>query len=247
MANTLTYKDGTKGWTSFYSYNPEKMVGMNNRFYSFKGGKLYMHHSENVPRNNFYGVQHTSKLTGVINDDPSSVKTFKTFVLESNKSWDANFYTDLGSGEIKKDWFKLKEGDYFGHIRRNELDNSFEMRSAQGLGVFDQVVLSSADVAEFSFGFSIDSQLSVGDKIYAKDGNTVFLVGTVLAKDVSSLTVDTSFGTVPSSELFLLYIKNAVAESSGTTGYFLRFEIENDSTDYVEIFSVGSSLFKSSQ
>ena len=38
---TLTYSQGAKGWPSFYSFQPEMMIGMNNYFYSFKGGDLY--------------------------------------------------------------------------------------------------------------------------------------------------------------------------------------------------------------
>ena len=40
---TLTFDDGVKGWTSFYSYIPDFMIGMNNYFYSFKNGNLYRH------------------------------------------------------------------------------------------------------------------------------------------------------------------------------------------------------------
>ena len=45
--------------------------------------------------------------------------------------------------------------------------------------------------------------------------------------------------------LFILFIKNAVAESHGARGYYLEFKLENDSTDPVELFSVGSSVMKS--
>ena len=40
-------------------------------------------------------------------------------------------------------------------------------------------------------------------------------------------------------------IKNPVAESHGARGYFMQFKLENDSTDPVELFSVGSSVMKS--
>ena len=50
---TLTYDEQIKGWVSFYSYIPEKMIGMNQFLYSFKNGNLYKHNS-NETRNNFY-------------------------------------------------------------------------------------------------------------------------------------------------------------------------------------------------
>jgi hypothetical protein len=65
--NTLTYSEGVGGWVSFYSYEPDWMVGMNNYFYTFRGGNLYRH-STNALRNNFYGVQYTSRMKSVFND-----------------------------------------------------------------------------------------------------------------------------------------------------------------------------------
>ena len=52
---TLSYSYTTQGWPSFYSYEPDYMVGMNNYFYSFSGGNLYRHNSDSVQRNSFYG------------------------------------------------------------------------------------------------------------------------------------------------------------------------------------------------
>jgi hypothetical protein len=54
-AYTLTYSEGVEGWASFYSFLPDWMIGMNNYFYTFKGGNLYRHNVNNT-RNNFYGV-----------------------------------------------------------------------------------------------------------------------------------------------------------------------------------------------
>jgi len=34
-AVTLTYSETSKGWPSFYSFIPEKTIGMNNYLYSF--------------------------------------------------------------------------------------------------------------------------------------------------------------------------------------------------------------------
>jgi hypothetical protein len=54
MAYTLTYSETAQGWPSFYSFTPERMIGMNNHFYSFDEGKLYQHNSDAVGRNNFH-------------------------------------------------------------------------------------------------------------------------------------------------------------------------------------------------
>lgn len=243
---TLTYSQGSKGWPSFYSFQPEMMIGMNNYFYSFKGGDLYRHNT-NSTRNNFYGTQYNSKITGVVNDEPSATKTFKTISLDTNSPWDITVTSDLGSGFIDSTWLVEKEGDYFAHIRRNANDDVLELRSALGIGDIDSLDSSTASAVVLTFDFTLGSMISIGDKIYKESGGSISLVGDVTAKTDTTITVDTTVtgGSIPSASQFVLIIKNNVAESYGVTGYYMEYELENDSTSAVELFSVGSSLFKS--
>lgn len=244
MSYTLTYSEGAAGWTSFYSFEPEMMIGMNNYFYSFKGGKLYRHNTGSK-RNNFYGQQYTSRITGVINEEPSTVKTFKTISLESTAPWNCTVTSDLGSGYIDSSWFSLKEGDYYGYIRRNEDDGVLEMRSLQGIGSCSDVDSTDSAAVVVSFTFKPDSIISNGDLMYKYTLGNPVLIGSVKGKGKYTITVDTSAGTLPTVGDFLIYIKNNVAESYGTTGYYMQYELENDSESFVEIFGIGSTLFKS--
>jgi len=243
---TLTYSQGVQGWPSFYSFQPEMMIGMNNYFYSFKGGNLYRHNT-NSTRNNFYGTQYNSKITGVINDEPTSTKTFKTIALDTTSPWDVTLTSDLGSGFIDSTWFTEKEGDYFAHIRRNADDNVLELRSARGVGNIDSLDSSTASAVVLTFDFTLSSMISIGDKLYKESGGSISLVGDVTAKTDTTITVDTTVtgGSIPSASQFVLIIKNNIAESYGITGYYMEYELENDSTSSIELFGVGSSLFKS--
>ena len=56
---TLTYGPSIKGWTSFHSFIPEWMVGMNSNFYTFYQGKPWKHHS-NTTRNQYYAADSLS-------------------------------------------------------------------------------------------------------------------------------------------------------------------------------------------
>ena len=115
---TLTYSESAQGWPSFYSFNPDYMIGMNNYFYSFKGGNLYRHNVNEV-RNNFYGAQYNSILKSVFNLSPLENKLFKTLNLEGDDSWDATMDTDIqDSGFIDADWFEKK-----GKIIMTDLSN----------------------------------------------------------------------------------------------------------------------------
>ena len=53
---TVTFDEKVKGWTSFHSFYPEWMIGMNNNLFTFQNGNLYIHHSDEVNRNTYYGV-----------------------------------------------------------------------------------------------------------------------------------------------------------------------------------------------
>lgn len=238
---TLTYSPSVEGWPSFYSYVPEMMIGMNSYFYSFDKGSLYRHNTNNT-RNNFYGTQYTSKITGFINEEPSTIKTFKTMVLESDARWDCTVETDMGTGFIDKTWFVLKEGDYFSHIRRT--DNEFEARSVQGLGSITGVNATDPAAVVVTFPFNLDSMVSVGDTV-RRSGTGAPVIGVITGKTRNTLTIDTTSGSTPSVGMFLLYTRDVTAESYGTTGYYLQYTIENSNVGPVEIYAVGAGLFKS--
>jgi len=247
MAYTLTYSESANGWPSFYSFIPEKMIGMNNSFYSFKGGSLYKHNSNSRPRNNFYGEQYESTISGVINVEPTTIKKFKTISLEGNAAWDCSVYSDLEAGFIDKDWFSLKEGEQYAYIRRRDDDNTFEARSAQGVGSVSTVDSSVITSVILTFTFNIDSMISVGDKLYGVNSGTPEFAGTIIAVSGAAITIDSSApgAIVPVNGQFIMYIKNNIAESYGATGYYLAYTLTNDSTSFVELYGIGSNLFKS--
>jgi hypothetical protein len=102
-----------------------------------------------------------------------------------------------------------------------------------------------------TFAFSLDSIISIGDTIYF--GATPTLGGTITAIDDKILTISltsngscgTIVGTAPVNGDYILYFKNAVAESYGARGYYMKVELTNSSTSAVELFAIGSEVFKS--
>lgn len=246
MAYTLSFSEASKGWTSFFSFIPEMMIGMNSYFYTFKGGNLYKHNSNEL-RNNFYGVQYNSKLTSVFNIETASVKNFKTMSLNSDDSWDCNIVTDLATGFIDKSYFTLKEGDYFAYIRRYDTDIDLSMRSAQGIGGTTAVNSSTPSAVLVTFPFSVGSIISVGDIAYKNNAGALLKLGPITAISSNSITINTTVtgGNIPSVSNYILCIKNSTAESYGAMGYYMQFELENNNTSRVEMFSVASSIFKS--
>lgn len=237
---TLTYTPSEQGWTSTWSYIPDWMTGMNNNFYSWKNGSLYKHHSTNVARNNFYGVQYSSSITTIFNQEAIEDKMFKTISLLGNDKWDATITTNLSTGYIDKTYFANKEGVEYAYIRR--VDNTIDTKaiSTQGIGT-----LLSLSTLTLNFAFNItDSHVSVGDKIYKVLNGSLVLLGTVQTHNTTSITLASIATTVAQGDM-IVYVKNSVAESYGARGYYMQVKLDNSSTTDVELFSVGTTLFKS--
>ena len=57
---TWKYEPARQGWTSRVSFIPEDGLSMNNKFYTYKSGKLFLHNSCTVPRNHFYNLPSTT-------------------------------------------------------------------------------------------------------------------------------------------------------------------------------------------
>ena len=119
---TIGYSLRTGGWTSRYSYVPESGVTLNNKFYTFKNGQVYLHNSDTAARNNFYGVQYGSEVQFIFNDNPTFVSDWLTLNYEGSSGWEAvEIKADQDDGVITgvrvldDTWF-LKEGKYHGAI-----------------------------------------------------------------------------------------------------------------------------------
>lgn len=254
MANyTLTYGDGIKGWPSFYSFYPDWMIGMNNYFYSFKGGNLYRH-NVNPVHNTFYGQYTPSSLTAIFNDSPLENKLFKTINLESDDAWDTVLESDIqATGFINKEYYEKKEQSWYAFIRNSDGGvNDYVLRSLNGIGNSDSISgIPSATEVAFTLDISIGSIISVGDSLFYLDGTPVFFgvvtqVNVDLPNGINQIVVDASTGAVPPLQsVFIFYVKNSIAESHGILGHYCKFTITNDSTSQTELYAVETEVFKS--
>lgn len=264
---TLSYSEGVAGWPSFYSYNPEWMIGMNQYFYTFKGGNIYRH-NVNTKRNTFYEswwfalgdatrAFTPTGLTGVFNQAPLENKLFKTINLEGDAAWSATLVTDIqDSGYILEAWFEKKEQSYFAFIRNND-SGQLSIRSTNGIGRSFQVSLS-LDIIDFSINPLVDlgSIMSIGDLLYytIPPSTTLYLAGAITAINrnypagVNQIVINTTIpGTTPITvqNAYYLYVKNSVAESHGVLGHYCVFDLENKSNTKIELFAVESEVMKS--
>ena len=263
MANyTLTYDEGVQGFPSFYTYYPDWMIGMNNYFYTFKGGNLYRH-NVNESRNTFYGVFSPSKMESVLNTSPLENKLFKTLNLEGDDAWGATLETDIqDSGFVEVDWFEKKEQSWFAFVRNEGLGSSpaalpeFSLRSLNGIGNSATVVIGAGTATiNFATTIQIGNILSVGDYFYFLSGTNepvyagnVTAINVDLRNSINNVVIDTSpVGTtpIPTNVEKFLFIKNSVAESHGVLGHYAVFNLTYSENTKVELFAVESEVMKS--
>ena len=260
---TVSYSENSKGWPSFYSYIPEYMIGMNNFFYTFKGGNLYQHNTNEL-RNNYYGEQYNSQITSVFNQNPLENKVFKTLNLESNDAWESYLETDIQiNGFMEDGWFEKKEGAWFAYLRQRgevpALEGQYAMRSANGIGKTSNVEVSTGTtVLSFSTDplVSIGNFISVGDYVYhslpqyteISYGGIVTQINVDLQNNINQLIVSTTSAdtvTFPLNDPYIMFIKSSEAESHGLLGHYCIFTITNFNTQATELFAVESDVMKS--
>lgn len=234
---TITFSEENRGWTSFWSYNPDGMCSADNRFYSIKNGQLYLHNdTENPIPNTFYGVKTQSKLVFYFNEDPTNDKIFKTIEIEGTHAWETLLKTNLTQGDIHKNEFSKKESRYYAYIRKNNVGQIFFGIGTQGIGT---VVSIAGNV--ISFG-NVPQSINIGDTLYKAPGTAIgaitninFTTNTITVASIGSLVVtDYCFSHKPER-----------IEGAEIRGYYMEVQITNDEQVLTELFAVNSNVIKS--
>jgi len=258
---TLTYSPPAEGWPSFYSYEPEWIQGMNQFLYTFSGGNIFRHNT-NEARNTFYDsydpAVDSSTITSVFNDEPIVNKIFKTMAIEGNRPWSATLISDQQDGRFMDvDFFEKKEGDYFAFVRTVNNNpaqpDDYALRSLNGIGLSQTVV---GNVVNFPLTLDIGSILSAGDAFYwalpvGSQYPTITFAGFVtnievdIPNGINRVTHDGSGGVPSINDPLWVGIKNQQAESSGLLGHYGVFKLTNEDTTAVEMFVAKSEVMKS--
>ena len=87
IPTSVSFDEQAKGWVSFFSFKPDQVFSLKNKFYTVKDGSIWQHYSNNVKRGNFYGVDYTSEVSVIFNPNPDRSKTFKTVSYEGANGW----------------------------------------------------------------------------------------------------------------------------------------------------------------
>jgi hypothetical protein len=163
---TLAFDESVSGWVSLFDYKPNKIISINNEYFTTYEGKIYKHYElspRSASRGNFYGAQFNSNVTFVFNGNPSSVKNFQTINYEGDSGWNMlSFNTDVDSAlpitpaasssslsqlqnNLMINNFKQKENKYYADLINSTPSRFGEVvwgSSASGVkGFFGQVTM----------------------------------------------------------------------------------------------------------
>ncbi len=132
LGETLGFDEGNNTWNTFYSYVPEGLCSNSGGLVSFKNGALWKHNS-NALQNNFYGVQYTSDIWMVLNDNPLNVKIFTAIEEDSADVWEVpDISNDEGqSSNLIASDFQIKENQQYAPIWKDA--NTPNVPSGTGL------------------------------------------------------------------------------------------------------------------
>jgi hypothetical protein len=109
--NTLSFDEDVKGWVSFFTFKPDQMFSIRNKFYSTKtrpskSNVIWQHYSEDVNRCTFYenaypneGATTDATITFVFNPQISASKVFKTINYEGSNGWKISSIISDDTGE----------------------------------------------------------------------------------------------------------------------------------------------------
>lgn len=108
------------------------------------------------------------------------------------------------------------------------------------------------------FPFPLNDSVQVGDTAYYTNdpnGTNLIRLGIIegILRSLNKITVNVEpilLGEVNievTLSSFILFSKTALVNTSGLKGYYAEAQFKNDSTDYAELFLVGSEIFESSK
>tara|TARA_R110000868_G_scaffold164828_3_gene397781 strand:+ start:68 stop:1609 length:1542 start_codon:yes stop_codon:yes gene_type:complete len=165
--DTLSFDERSKGWVSFFDYEPDQIISLNNEYFTTHLGKIYKHYvfaNNTTTRAVFYGETKNSSVTFVFNGAPSMVKNFQTINYEGDTGWkmdsfktntdttlpitSAVFVTTLEQmqNSLLINRFKLKEDKYYADLVNSTPSQNGEVvwgSSSSGVkGFFGEVTMS---------------------------------------------------------------------------------------------------------
>jgi hypothetical protein len=93
---TIGFNEPSTRWNSFYSYSANWLESYNTGIVSWLNGTPWIHNSNSVSYNSFYGATYDSIVDVISNISPTINKVYNTISEESTDIWEAQINTKNG-------------------------------------------------------------------------------------------------------------------------------------------------------
>jgi len=109
------------------------------------------------------------------------------------------------------------------------------------------------DEIVLTFPNPLNVSVQIGDTVYYTNdinGVDIVLIGLITGTNrlLNTITAEISpYQPRPALTSFILFSKTASVNTSGLKGYYAEMQFKNNSSDYAELFLVGSEIFESSK
>ena len=176
---TLSFDESVRGWTSFFTYNPERILSVQSKFYSVKNGKLWEHNYQtgnNDDRSTFYDTYSDSSVTFIFNPKPSMSKVFKTVNYEGSTGWEVPSFNAARSFELNDTSnlvYSYDEGSY----TQNGIQYYAGFYNKEGKYLANLVNSSQATQGEVIFGNSMTGVKGYYSTVTIRTDNSTQVAG----------------------------------------------------------------------
>jgi len=176
---TLSFDESVRGWTSFFTYNPERILSVQSKFYSVKNGKLWEHNYQtgnNDDRSTFYDTYSDSSVTFIFNPKPSMSKVFKTVNYEGSTGWEVPSFNAARSFELNDTCnlvYSYDEGSY----TQNGIQYYAGFYNKEGKYLANLVNSSQATQGEVVFGNSMTGVKGYYSTVTIRTDNSTQVAG----------------------------------------------------------------------
>lgn len=237
-----------KKWVTRYSYIPEGMERLKNKFFSFNSGSIFIHDSPDGTANTFYGTAAASIVKVVSNFNPSLVKTFDAISLEGNDTWSAVINNTDQNTSIATGDYSEKERSYYADIPRDTATTI--TANTSNITALGTNATGSTNVITFPDRINRQSiPLGLSARVYKVDGSGNASDAASAAAYASSVTSTTltlqnaTGGTIDASGIAsgdtIIIQTESKIDGDQLRDHFLVVELQNTSYDKdVELYAI---------
>lgn len=171
----IGFNVNNKGFTSYYNYQSDYLLGSYGRHYACYQGIIYENEATE-DYNNFVGQgNQPAKLKFVVAPEMGTDKVFKAIALQSNTAWNVEVSTNLTHTYFTEKAFTQKESFYYSEIYRDNRTT----QNIKGVGIVESV-----EGNKVVFTQNIENDVAVGDVLANENLKEIATIKHIIGNEI---------------------------------------------------------------